>query len=139
MGKLTKQDAVARDYAAIVANFDLEMVAELAKEGAVPDAWHDVWRGRGAKTEKVCFRVDADVARFFRGMGPGYGPRMAAVLRGFVLARMAGFVEGARLPEQMRAGWAEKQGSPEVKLPLETVEGLIAAMTGLMGETGSGE
>ncbi|TFL18872.1 BrnA antitoxin family protein [Jannaschia formosa] len=134
MGRLTRRDEAARDFAAIVANFDLEMVAELAKQGEVPDAWHDVWRSRGSKKEKVSFWVDAEVARFFRGMGPGYGPRMASVLRGFVLARMAGFVQGTRLPEQMRARWAEKEGPPEVTLPLEAAEAMLAVLGKLVGE-----
>lgn len=44
--------------------------------------------------EKVTVRIDEDVLRFFRAMGAGHLTRMNAVLRTFMLARLAGLVGG---------------------------------------------
>ncbi|WP_425466246.1 BrnA antitoxin family protein [Ostreiculturibacter nitratireducens] len=43
--------------------------------------------------------MDADVVAFFRAMGRGHLTRMNAVLRTFMLARLAGLVTG---PEEVR-------------------------------------
>lgn len=43
---------------------------------------------------KVTLRLDEDVLRFFRAMGAGHLTRINAVLRTFMLARLAGLVGG---------------------------------------------
>lgn len=55
---------------------------EIASDPAVPGK------------EKVTLRLDDDVLRFFRAMGTGYLTRINAVLRTFMLARLAGLVGG---------------------------------------------
>ncbi|MCB2135944.1 MAG: BrnA antitoxin family protein [Rhodobacteraceae bacterium] len=51
------------------------------------------------KKRLVTIRLDEDVLAFFRAMGAGYLTRMNAVLRTFMLARLAGVVTG---PEGVR-------------------------------------
>lgn len=46
------------------------------------------------KKTKLTLRLDADVVAFFRTMGMGHLTRMNAVLRAFMLARLAGVVAG---------------------------------------------
>ncbi|MEL6550012.1 MAG: BrnA antitoxin family protein [Pseudomonadota bacterium] len=62
-----------------------------------PRAWNQIWRGkdRDTKTVRLTIRLDADVVRFFKSMGPGYQPRINKVLRSFMQARLARVVGGA--------------------------------------------
>lgn len=41
------------------------------------------------KKEKITIRVDEDVVKFFRGLGPHYTTRMNYVLRTFAMGRLA--------------------------------------------------
>ncbi|MEL7300495.1 MAG: BrnA antitoxin family protein [Pseudomonadota bacterium] len=61
-----------------------------------PREWFEIWQGedRDTKTVRMTIRVDADVVRFFKSMGPGYQPRMNKVLRSFMHARLAKFIDG---------------------------------------------
>ncbi|MCO6381097.1 BrnA antitoxin family protein [Oceanicola sp. 502str15] len=64
--------------------------------GCPPD-WHDIWRDddrRDPKRERVTLRLDSDVLKFFRAMGPGYQPRINRVLRAFMHMRLAKVIEG---------------------------------------------
>ena len=100
-----RQAEHAEEYAALVAAFDADMVMHAAQSGEVPDDWADVWRGRTKDTVKLSIRVDEDVAKFFRSMGPGFGPRMNRVLRAFVVSRLAGFLHGGAMPDAFRKTW----------------------------------
>jgi uncharacterized protein (DUF4415 family) len=75
---------------------DLETDLRWKLEGSVriPAAWTEIAQDRSqpAKT-KVTLRLDEDVLRFFRSMGQGHLTRMNAVLRAFMLARLAEVVK----------------------------------------------
>ncbi len=63
----------------------------------IPEGWHDIWREKDRRDEKrvrVTLALDADVVRFFKGLGAGYQPRMNRVLRAFMHDRLAGLVAG---------------------------------------------
>jgi len=71
----------------------------------IPDEWHEIAKARGDQpTERVTVRIDRDVLRFFRSMGAGYGPRLNAVLRSYMHARLAGVIKGAETVEFYRRG-----------------------------------
>lgn len=75
---------------------DLETDLRWGLEGSVriPAAWQAIAQERAQPAkEKVTLRVDADVVRFFRAMGQGHLARMNAVLRAFMLARLAEVVK----------------------------------------------
>ena len=55
---------------------------------------HDADR-RDTSTVRVTIRLDRDVVRFFKALGPGYQPRMNRVLRAFMHARLSKFIGGA--------------------------------------------
>ena len=61
----------------------------------IPAGWGAILEGPAvpAKT-RLTLRVDADVVAFFRAMGRGHLTRMNAVLRTFMLARLAGLLSG---------------------------------------------
>lgn len=76
---------------------DLETDLRWRLEGSarIPAAWHDIAQERiHPPRQKISLRVDADVLRFFRAMGEGHLARMNAVLRAFMLARLAEVVKG---------------------------------------------
>ncbi|MCA0271128.1 MAG: BrnA antitoxin family protein [Proteobacteria bacterium] len=62
----------------------------------IPAGWEAILREVTAPAKvKLTLRLDADVVKFFRAMGAGHLPRMNAVLRAFMLARLAGVLKGA--------------------------------------------
>ena len=75
---------------------DLETDLRWKLDGSVriPAAWHEIAQDRQQPAkDKVTLRLDADVLRFFRAMGQGHLTRMNAVLRAFMLARLAEVVK----------------------------------------------
>lgn len=71
--------------------------------GRIPPEWHEIARAvPDAKREKVTLALDAEVLKFFRSMGPGYGPRIGQVLRSYMHARLAGVVRGAETVDHYR-------------------------------------
>lgn len=76
---------------------DLETDLRWKLDGSVriPAEWHQIAQGRQEPAKaKVTLRIDADVIAFFRSMGQGHLTRMNAVLRAFMLARLAEVVKG---------------------------------------------
>lgn len=66
----------------------------------IPEGWRRIaLQPAVPRKVKLTLRVDEDVAAFFRTMGMGHLTRMNAVLRTFMLARLAGVVTG---PESVR-------------------------------------
>lgn len=64
---------------------------------AYPDDWDQIWQDRDrrdAKRTQINIRMDADVVRFFKAMGPGYQHRINRVLRAFMHLRLARIIEG---------------------------------------------
>ncbi|MFM7334804.1 MAG: BrnA antitoxin family protein [Tabrizicola sp.] len=63
--------------------WDLHNTIELT--GRIPAEWHEIATAtpRPAKT-RVCIALEADVLKFFRSMGEGYGPRINDVLRSYM-------------------------------------------------------
>lgn len=74
--------------------WDLHNTIELT--GRIPEEWHQIATAtpRAAK-KRVCIALEADVLKFFRSMGEGYGPRINDVLRSYMHARLAGVIRGA--------------------------------------------
>lgn len=74
--------------------WDLHNTIELT--GRIPEEWHRIATAtpRAAKV-KVTLPLEADVLKFFRSMGEGYGPRINDVLRSYMHARLAGVIRGA--------------------------------------------
>lgn len=83
----------------------------------IPEEWHEIARRPHPQpTERVTIRLERDVVKFMRSMGSGYGPRINAVLRSYMHARLAGVIGGAETAEMFRnaaefegprPGWGE--------------------------------
>jgi uncharacterized protein (DUF4415 family) len=94
---VTKREKEAYHYMAeTMRTLELHLHGHIAETGRIPPEWHEIGRQRGQQGKvRVTFWVEADVVRFFKGMGQGWSARMAEVLRTFMHARFAGVVKGA--------------------------------------------
>jgi uncharacterized protein (DUF4415 family) len=71
--------------------------------GRIPEEWHEIAQRRPESAkEKVTLRLERDVLKFFRSMGPDYGPRINDVLRSYMHARLAGVIRGAETIDHYR-------------------------------------
>jgi uncharacterized protein (DUF4415 family) len=82
--------------------FEYDMHNAIAMNGRVPTSWHDLATKRDSETERVTLRLDKDVVKWFRSMGPKYQPRMNAVLRGFMHAKLMGLLQGDETLDMFR-------------------------------------
>jgi hypothetical protein len=87
----------------------------------IPRDWHEIAARPGVPVKRqVSIRLDDDVLAFFRAMGAGYLTRMNAVLRTFMLARLAGVVTG---PESVRYAPTDEEEVASLRREiLDTVE-----------------
>ncbi|WP_135449288.1 BrnA antitoxin family protein [Tabrizicola caldifontis] len=96
--KLTPRQAAQMTYMMDVMRhpkWDLHNSIEMT--GRIPAEWHEIAQKRPTSgKEKVTLRLEADVLKFFRSMGPDYGPRINDVLRSYMHARLAGVIRGGR-------------------------------------------
>jgi hypothetical protein len=93
--------------------WDLHNTIELT--GRIPEAWHEIATAtpRSAK-KRVCVALEADVLKFFKSMGEGYGPRINDVLRSYMHARLAGVIRGAEtLAHYREREEAHSAGKPQ--------------------------
>ncbi len=104
--------------------FEYDMHNAIAMNGRVPQRWHDLATDRSHETTRITIRLDQDVVKWFRSMGPGYQPRINSVLRTFMHAKLMGLIrgdetldmfrdpihEGAREPQwgDMQRAWDER-------------------------------
>lgn len=124
MGETKAETARRINYhymADVMRRLEWDLHQKVLTEGRIPEAWHEIAQERGeAKRIRVTLALEEDVVRFFRGMGEGYGPRMNAVLRAFMHARLAGLLKGAETMDYLsrreaegldgrKPGWGEAQ------------------------------
>ncbi len=93
--------------------FEYDMHNAIAMNGRVPNAWHDIASRRESAKKKICFSVDEDVLKWFRSMGPGYQPRMNAVLRSFMHAKLMGLLQGDETLDMFRDPMFEGSKRPK--------------------------
>ena len=123
--KLTRrQRDETNEMLAAMWRFEWDMHHHVARQGRVPEAWTRIWRERDHAKERVTIRVDADVLKFFKSLGAGHGPRMNAVLRAFMQARLAGLIEGEDLLDEYRERWMgrPKPSVAEALVRLEQIQ-----------------
>ena len=70
----------------------------------IPPEWRRIHRTPSDPKTRVTLRVDADVVKFFRSLGRGYQPKMNLVLRGFMHARLAEFVQAPEWADLLAEG-----------------------------------
>jgi uncharacterized protein (DUF4415 family) len=81
--------------------WDLHNTIELT--GRIPEAWHEIATATPRSPGlRVTLRLEADVVKFFKSMGEGYGPRINDVLKSYMHARLAGVIRGAETVAHFR-------------------------------------
>ncbi len=128
---MTKAEAAQRaNYhymADVMRRLEWDIHHQLRTEGRIPEAWHAIAQEEFEPgTERVTIRLDRDVVKFFRAMGPRWQTRANRVLRAFVLAKAAGLVRGAETMEYLRTAkdewdrprpmWGEVQAGYEATM-----------------------
>ncbi len=78
----------------VLERLEFDLHNTIHRKRRIPSEWHDIYRKRDRERSRITLRVDRDVLKFFRSMGPGYQPRMNNVLRAFMEARLAGLIDG---------------------------------------------
>jgi uncharacterized protein (DUF4415 family) len=100
MPDLTKQTPRQRAHMTymmdVMRRLEWDLHNTIEGTGRIPEAWHEIAQAtpRSARV-KVNLALEADVVKFFKSMGEGYGPRINDVLRSYMHARLAGVIRGA--------------------------------------------
>ena len=124
-----KTEAAFHQLAQVMRDLEGDLGWRLKDSPRIPTAWHEIAQERIQPLKRpVTLRVDEDVIKSFRAMGQGHLTRMNAVLRTFMLARLAEVVkaqeeykpppEEEKLSEEDRlfaafVQWVGKQGLSE--------------------------
>ena len=87
-----------RSFALMLDDLESEKIAFdilRRKRSAVPPGWRQLGNRAGIKPEKTKLNLalDADMVKWFRGLGRGYTPRMNAVLRAYMHAVISKEIE----------------------------------------------
>lgn len=62
----------------------------------IPDDWHRIAREKPCRAKtRVTLRLDEDLVKFFRSMGPDWQVRVNRLMSVWMHARLAGLIEGA--------------------------------------------
>lgn len=77
-----------------MSRLEWDLQNRIALKGRIPREWHRISAERDHATDRITIRLDRDVLKFFRSMGPGYQPRINQVLRAFMHAKLMGILEG---------------------------------------------
>ncbi|AUH32725.1 BrnA antitoxin family protein [Paracoccus tegillarcae] len=71
----------------------------------IPDEWHRIARQKdSSKKTRVTLRLDDDVVRFCRSMGPDWQVRINRIIAVWMHARLAGLIEGPETMDYLRRG-----------------------------------
>lgn len=116
MPELVKLTARQREHTSYMMDvmrrleWDLHNTIEMT--GRIPEEWHEIAEAtpRAARV-KVNLGLEADVLKFFRSMGVGYGPRINDVLKSYMHARLAGVIRGAETTAHHRRRAADHDGA----------------------------
>ena len=98
----------------VLRQIEYDLHDRLQQNPLVPETWHSIWESEGETPPgkvAVTMRLDADIVKFFRALGPGYTTRMNAVLRAFMHLRLSKMVDGVEASDYVeRPGDVESQG-----------------------------
>ena len=123
MGELVKgsrQREQINDMIRVMENFQWDMHSRITAEAHFPTEWQIIWEARRKTKIPVSLRLEEDVVKFYKSMGPGYGPRMNDVLRTFMLARLSGLIQGQDLATKYRQDWMGKSRPSMAQAVAET-------------------
>ena len=91
----------------------------------IPEEWHEIARERGrCEKTRVTLRLDADVVKFFRAMGPDWQARRSTLMGGEQDRPLDGEILGPIPPETRRQIRAIEQRAARRLAELARVDGL---------------
>ncbi len=95
--KLTAKQTAHYTYMMdVMRRLEWDLHHRIEETGRIPAEWHEIAQTRPTMPKvRVTLALEADVVKFFRSLGPGYGPRINDVLKSYVHARLAGVIRGA--------------------------------------------
>ncbi|MDA0187734.1 MAG: BrnA antitoxin family protein [Proteobacteria bacterium] len=93
--------------------FEWDMHQRIWLDQRIPQDWHEIATRRESPKLQLTLRLDQDVVRWLRSMGPGYQPRMNDVLRAFMHAKLAGLLRGEETIEPFGENWQASQPMPD--------------------------
>ncbi|MGQ0567275.1 MAG: BrnA antitoxin family protein [Gemmobacter sp.] len=80
----------------VMRRLEWDLHHRIEETGRIPPEWHEIAQKRPLSDKvRVTLALESDVMKFFRSLGPGYGPRINDVLKAYVHARLAGVIKGA--------------------------------------------
>ena len=90
---------------------------ELALRDKVPDAWHTLEHDLDVEEPKVkvTLRLDASVARFYRGMGQGYQARISRILGLWAHMKICDMLRLEQKYYEQMAQWNAKDREAEAR------------------------
>lgn len=90
---------------------------ELALRDKVPDAWHTLEHDLDVEEPKVkvTLRLDASVARFYRGMGVGYQARISRILGLWAHMKICDMLRMEEKYHEQMARWNAKDREAEAR------------------------
>ena len=107
-------EAAFLQLAQVMRDLEGDLGWRLKDSPRIPAAWHEIAQERIQPLKQpVTLRIDEDVIKFFRAMGQGHLTRMNAVLRTFMLARLA---EVVKAQEEFKPPPEEEKLSEEDRL-----------------------
>ena len=89
---MTRKTAAWREFQDLWSDVLHDLAHPDLIRGRLPQGWEEIDGRPVAEQVRITLRVDKDVARYFRGLGPGYQKRVNKVLRAYMLARMSELV-----------------------------------------------
>ena len=111
--KLTSKQRANYHYMAdAMRRLEWDLHHHIEATSRIPREWHDIAKERQAKGKvQLTIRLDEDVVRFYKSMGAGHLPRMNAVLRSYMHARLAGVLKGAETVDFYRKQREDHDGA----------------------------
>lgn len=122
--KRTKREAENAYYVhEALERLEYDLHSHLNHPRRIPPEWEAIYQNRSYEKTPITMRVDKDILKFFRTLGPGYQPRMNDVLRAFMHAKLAGLIGGGETMTEYRDNrWADRDrpkfGESEQKLAI---------------------
>jgi uncharacterized protein (DUF4415 family) len=92
--------------------FEWDMHSAIFMDQRIPLEWREIAARRDSAKTRITVRLDEDVVKWFRSMGPGYQPRMNDVLRAFMHARLSGLLKADDTIEPFRESGKSEMAPP---------------------------
>lgn len=106
----------------------------ILRQMRIPDAWHEIAREKPEpRKTRVTLRLDEDLVRFFRSMGPRWQTRVNQLMSVWMHARLAGLIEGAEAMDYLARAEAEDLTGPRPE-PGDSQRDYDALMAEIDGE-----